>query len=63
MTIKKNRLFPDIALGYSGLSFVFLLLVIIAAYWRLYYSVEFTDEAFYVAIPYRFVLGDRPFID
>ncbi len=63
MTIKKSRLFPDIALGYSGLSFVFLLLVIIAAYWRLYYSVEFTDEAFYVAIPYRFVLGDRLFID
>lgn len=30
---------------------------------RLFYGVCFSDEAIYVAYPYRFVLGDRPFID
>jgi len=31
--------------------------------WRLQYGVAFTDEAYYIAMPYRFVLGDRPFAD
>lgn len=30
---------------------------------RLFFGVDWTDEAFYAAIPYRFVLGDRPFTD
>ena len=30
---------------------------------RLPYGVNLTDEAFYVALPYRFWLGDRPFVD
>lgn len=29
----------------------------------LYFGFSGHDEAFYIAIPYRFVLGDRPFID
>lgn len=37
--------------------------VLALLYNRLYFGVEFSDEAFYVAIPFRFVLGDRPFID
>lgn len=32
-------------------------------YRRLYYGIDFTDESFYVAVPYRFVLGARPFVD
>ena len=32
-------------------------------YVRLYYGVDFTDESFYTAVPYRFVLGARPLID
>jgi hypothetical protein len=32
------------------------------SYWRLYFGVDFTDEAWYVAIPYRFVLGGRPYV-
>ena len=35
----------------------------VAVYVRLYYGVGFEDEAFYAAIPYRFVLGDIPFLD
>ena len=27
------------------------------------YGIDFTDESFYVAIPYRFVLGSRPLVD
>lgn len=38
-------------------------IVLILVYRRLYYGVDFTDESFYVALPYRFVLGDKPFID
>ncbi len=32
-------------------------------YGRLFYGVEFTDEAFYIAVPYRFVLGAQPLVD
>ena len=40
--------------------------VVVAAgltYGRLFYGVDFTDEAFYVAVPYRFVLGAQPLVD
>ena len=40
--------------------------VVVAAgltYGRLYYGVDLTDEAFYIAVPYRFVLGAAPLID
>jgi len=30
---------------------------------RARFGVDFTDEAFYVALPYRFALGDVPFVD
>lgn len=33
------------------------------SYVRLFYGVDFTDEGFYVALPYRFVLGTRPILD
>lgn len=31
--------------------------------WRLTFGVDFMDEAFNLAVPYRFVLGDKPYID
>ncbi len=32
--------------------------------WRLQFgSVDLSDEAWYLAQPYRFALGDRPFVD
>jgi hypothetical protein len=31
--------------------------------WRMRHGVDVTDEAFYLAVPLRFVLGDRPFVD
>jgi hypothetical protein len=37
--------------------------VVAASAWRLQFGADFTDEAFYIALPYRFALGDRPFID
>jgi len=39
------------------------LAVVGVTYWRLFYGVDLTDESFYVALPYRFVLGARPFVD
>jgi len=36
---------------------------LVATLLRTRYGIDFTDESFYVAIPYRFALGSRPFID
>lgn len=30
---------------------------------RFRYGIDFTDETFSIAMPYRYVLGDRPFVD
>jgi hypothetical protein len=30
---------------------------------RLRHGIDFTDEAFYITLPHRFVLGDQPFVD
>jgi hypothetical protein len=46
-----------------GLLAAFTLAAVGASYWRLYYGVDFTDEAWYVAVPYRFVLGGKPYVD
>lgn len=32
-------------------------------FYKLHFGVDFDDEAFYLAMPYRFVLGDVPFVD
>jgi hypothetical protein len=40
-----------------------VLAVIGLTYWRLYYGIDFTDESYYVAVPFRLVLGARPFVD
>lgn len=37
--------------------------LLIATAYRLHLSTNFTDEAFYLALPYRFLLGDRMFVD
>src|SRR5207253_156921 len=39
------------------------LLVLVGMWFRVHYGVDFTDEAFYLVMPLRFVLGDRPFVD
>ena len=39
------------------------LAVVGITYWRLWYGVDLTDESLYVVLPYRFVLGARPFVD
>jgi hypothetical protein len=37
--------------------------VALLTYARLYFGVDLDDEAFHVAVPYRYVLGARPFVD
>lgn len=41
----------------------FFLIVLLASYFRIYFGVYFTDESFYIAIPYRFILGNIPLKD
>jgi hypothetical protein len=36
---------------------------LLALWNRFRYAAELTDEAFSIALPYRFVLGDKPFVD
>ncbi|HWW04945.1 hypothetical protein [Collimonas sp.] len=40
-----------------------VLAVLFLTWRRLFYGVDFTDEAFYIALPYRFSLGDIPLKD
>ncbi len=47
----------------TGLLAAFGLAAFGLCYWRLFYGVDFTDEAWYVAVPYRFVLGGKPYLD
>jgi hypothetical protein len=47
----------------SILAVSFGILVLGAMAYRLRYGIAYTDEPFYTAMPYRFVLGDRPFFD
>lgn len=63
LIINKSKLAWSNVFSYSGLTLIFAVASILITYQRLYFGVDFTDEAFYVAVPYRFVLGDRPFID
>lgn len=39
------------------------LVAFLATLWRLQFGVDLSDEAWYLAQPYRFALGDRPFVD
>ncbi|MBK7878780.1 MAG: hypothetical protein IPJ77_24235 [Planctomycetes bacterium] len=44
-------------------SAAFVLVVLALTFERLFLGVDFGDEATYVALPWRFLLGDRPFVD
>jgi hypothetical protein len=48
---------------YAAGAVLFLLGAYAAAAWRIQLGVSFTDEAFYVAIPYTFTLGNVPFVN
>lgn len=37
--------------------------ILVATAVRIHFGVDFTDESFYIAIPYRLVRGARPFVD
>lgn len=42
---------------------VCLVAVPVLTYARLFFGIDFTDESFYTAVPYRFVTGARPLVD
>jgi hypothetical protein len=44
-------------------SLVVLTIICALTYLRLYFGVDLTDEAYYTAVPYRFVLGAHPLVD
>jgi hypothetical protein len=65
MSLEKS---PSKALDKSALAerllrFFVIALVIVCAGIRLFKGVDFEDEGYYAAVAYRFVLGDRPFVD
>lgn len=44
------------------LAALFAVTVVGFASWRITYGVDFSDEAFYAAMPYTFALGNQPFV-
>jgi hypothetical protein len=46
-----------------ALAAVMSLVALSVLVWRVQRGIDFTDEAFHVALPMRFALGDRPFVD
>jgi hypothetical protein len=49
--------------GTNGAIAAIAVVVVAITYWRLWFGVDFTDESFYVAVPYRLALGAKPFVD
>ena len=47
----------------DGVFLLFVLALFALVFNRIHYGVDLTDEAYSNAIPYRFALGDTPFID
>jgi hypothetical protein len=47
----------------TSIAIVICVAAIAVLCWRMLHGIDFTDEAFYVALPLRFALGDRPFVD
>jgi hypothetical protein len=47
----------------SWLCALFVAAVVAISFARLFYGVDMVDESTYVAVPYRFCLGDTPFVD
>src|SRR4051794_36130681 len=45
------------------LRFCIIAFVLFYAIIRLFRGVDFTDEAYYTAVAFRFALGDQPFVD
>ena len=54
---------PTVARARTAVAVGSLSAVVALTYVRLYFGVDFTDESFYTAVPYRFALGARPLID
>lgn len=58
MNEKRSRLtFAGVAAG------VLAVLALAATVVRIFYAVDLSDEALYAVMPYRFVLGAKPFVD
>ena len=47
----------------KGIPYAFLLFMAAAFAGRAFLGFDWSDESMYLALPYRFVLGDRPFLD
>ena len=48
----------------SSVAIILTVLILLGAVGiRIFFGVDFTDESLYVALPYRFILGDKPFAD
>ena len=54
----RRRLSPSEAVAVAA-----AIVVVGITYWRSWYGVDLTDESFYVALPWRFAHGARPFVD
>ena len=51
------------AVGYAGLSIIGALLALALAWYRLFQGLDLGDESGSLVVPWRWALGDRPFVD
>ncbi len=42
---------------------LFVLLIGVTSFARLFFGIDFTDEAYYLAMPHSFAMGNKPFVD
>jgi hypothetical protein len=47
----------------NGVFLIFVLALFALVFNRIHYGVDLADEAYNIALPYRFALGDTPFVD
>lgn len=62
LTELHKRIAPFVTVE-SFLSIGITAIAILLSYRRIFFGVDFSDEALSIAIPYRFLFGDRPFVD
>lgn len=48
---------------FSAIIVCSIVTVVLVAFFRIFQGPSFLDESYYVAVPYRFFLGDKPYVD
>jgi hypothetical protein len=62
-TKRRDRVSGAAVVGYASLSIVSALLALALAWYRLFQGLDLEDESGALVVPWRWAMGDRPFVD